>query len=79
VNVTGTFLIRYRVVNTLHATFEHSRRAVLAECWGGPVVIYPANMFPGLQESTDLTKTLSELGVPVNMRQTERKKRRNDD
>ncbi|KAH9931918.1 velvet factor [Fomitopsis serialis] len=63
VNVTGKFLTRYRVVSTLHATFEHSRRAVLAECWGGPVVIYPANMFPGLQESTDLTKVLETVSV----------------
>ncbi|KAH9840030.1 velvet factor [Rhodofomes roseus] len=79
VTITGTVLIRYRVVNILHATFEHAQRPVLAECWGGPVTIYPANLFPGLQESTDLTKTLSSLGVPVNIRQTERKRRRKDD
>ncbi|KZT70814.1 hypothetical protein DAEQUDRAFT_810404 [Daedalea quercina L-15889] len=79
VNTTGTFLLRYRAVNILHATAApRAPRPVLAECWGGPVAVYSANMFPGLQESTDLTKTLSKLGVPVNIRQTERRKRTQD-
>lgn len=88
----GTFLLRYRAMNLFGGALETGRRPVVAECWGGPATVYPTKDFPGLTESTDLTKVrtyldrirdhaddvgkyLSRFGVPVNIRQGERKKR----
>ncbi|KZT66814.1 hypothetical protein DAEQUDRAFT_729781 [Daedalea quercina L-15889] len=74
-NMDGTFLLRYRAMNLFGAALETNSLPILAECWGGPVVLYPTKDFPGLAESTELTKFLSRFGVPVNIRQGERKKR----
>lgn len=96
-NLDGTFLLRYRAMNLFGAALEadRDRLPIIAECWGGPAIVYPTKDFPGLTESTDLTKVsvsieamlvivlrdlapaqyLSRFGVPVNIRQGERKKR----
>ncbi|KAH9925295.1 velvet factor [Fomitopsis serialis] len=74
-NMDGTFLLRYRALNLFGSALETHTLPVFAECWGGPVIVYPTKDFPGLAESTELTKYLSRFGVPVNIRQGERKKR----
>ncbi|KAH9831011.1 velvet factor [Rhodofomes roseus] len=74
-NMDGNFLLRYRALNLFGYALETEALPVLAECWGGPVIVYPTKDFPGLAESTELTKYLSRFGVPVNIRQGERKKR----
>ncbi|EPT01824.1 hypothetical protein FOMPIDRAFT_24084, partial [Fomitopsis schrenkii] len=55
-NMDGTFLLRYRAMNLFGGALETGRRPVVAECWGGPATVYPTKDFPGLTESTDLTK-----------------------
>ncbi|KZT71993.1 hypothetical protein DAEQUDRAFT_665017, partial [Daedalea quercina L-15889] len=55
-SVDGIFLIRYRALNLFSYMLETERLPILAECWGGPVTIWPTKDFPGLAESTDLTK-----------------------
>ena len=52
----GTFLIRYRAMNLFGAALETDRLPIIAECWGGPATVYPTKDFPGLSESTELTK-----------------------
>lgn len=52
----GVFVLRYRAVNMLWGLGGQSRRAVVAECWGAPFEVFPANLFPGLKASTELTK-----------------------
>ncbi|TFY62641.1 hypothetical protein EVG20_g6625 [Dentipellis fragilis] len=49
---------------------------VWAECYGGPFRVYSTKEFPGLRASTDLTKHLSYFGVRLNLRETERKRRK---
>ena len=57
-NLDGTFLLRYRAMNLFGAALEadRDRLPIIAECWGGPAIVYPTKDFPGLTESTDLTK-----------------------
>lgn len=52
----GTFLLRYRAMNLFGAALETERLPIIAECWGGPATVYPTKDFPGLTESTELTK-----------------------
>ncbi|EPS94399.1 hypothetical protein FOMPIDRAFT_1134430, partial [Fomitopsis schrenkii] len=76
VDVLGRFVLRYRAANMLWRGGPRER-PIVAECWGAPFEVYAAHSFPGLQESTEMTKQLSRLGVPVTVRQSERKKRKN--
>ena len=52
---TGTFVLRYRVANMFWGS-EGNKRPIVADSWGGPFEVYSANLFPGLQASTELTK-----------------------
>ena len=62
VKASGVFVLRYRAVNMLWGLGEQSRRPVVAECWGAPFEVYPANLFPGLKASTELTKVSLTAG-----------------
>ncbi|KAI0700208.1 velvet factor-domain-containing protein [Cytidiella melzeri] len=75
VRIEGTFILRYRVFN-IFARADGVDIPILAECYGGPFRIYSTKEFPGLRPSTDLTKHLSLFGVRLNLRETERKRRR---
>lgn len=55
-------MLRYRVANIFSTAVGIDHMPVLAECWGGPVTIYSTKTFPGLAESTELTKV---CGHPV--------------
>lgn len=51
--------------------------SILAECWAkGSFRIFSTKEFPGLPASTDLTKQLAIWGVRLNIRETERRRRR---
>lgn len=52
------------------------RIPVLAECTGGPFVVYSTKEFPGLKASTVLTKHLARWGLKVTVRGVERKRKR---
>ena len=49
------------VSNIFSSALESSRMPVVAECWGGPVIVYSTKTFPGLAASTDLTKVCIRL------------------
>ncbi|OSD00527.1 hypothetical protein PYCCODRAFT_1356135, partial [Trametes coccinea BRFM310] len=75
----GTFVLRYRLFNILSKVATGSPAPALAECFGGPFKIYSSKEFPGLQASTELTKSLALYGVRVNMRETPRRRRRDSE
>ncbi|KAI9056497.1 hypothetical protein FKP32DRAFT_1470746 [Trametes sanguinea] len=56
VKAEGTFVLRYRMFNTLSKVDNPPSIPALAECYGGPFKIYSSKEFPGLQASTELTK-----------------------
>jgi len=73
-NLEGSFILRYRVSNILSHAQGPSDMPVLAECYGGPFKVYASKEFPGLPQSTDLTNSLSMLGVPVHCRDSARRR-----
>ncbi|KAI0716214.1 velvet factor-domain-containing protein [Fomitopsis betulina] len=78
VKTEGAFILRYRVFNIFsQASGVHI--PILAQCFGGPFKIYPSKEFPGLRASTNLTKHISQFGVRLNLRETERKRRKHDE
>lgn len=76
VKIEGTFLLRYRVFDIYSRPRDREDLLVQAECYGGPFRVYSTKEFPGLQASTDLTKHLARWGVRLNIRETERKRRK---
>ncbi|KAA1471979.1 hypothetical protein DENSPDRAFT_838098 [Dentipellis sp. KUC8613] len=77
VKMEGNFILRYRCFDLFSKVAGEVRETpVWAECYGGPFRVYSTKEFPGLRASTDLTKHLSYFGVRLNLRETERKRRK---
>jgi len=55
---------------------NHNNLVIQAECYGGLFRVFSTKEFPGLQASTELTKQLARWGVRLNIRETERKRRK---
>ncbi|KAJ3850463.1 velvet factor-domain-containing protein [Lentinula lateritia] len=68
----GSFRLRYRFFD-LFSTMPGKDMTIQAECIGGTFEVFSTKDFPGLQVSTELTKELSAQGVPLNVRNSERK------
>jgi len=69
----GTFILRYRAFDIRSTAAGQDQHPILAECYGGAFKVYSTRDFPGLQASTELTKTVSRYGVRVTMRDSERR------
>lgn len=71
VRITGVFILRYRIFDVFSKHHPNDIKVPIhAECFGGPFRIYASKDFPGLPESTELTKVglhplLVELGLLV--------------
>ncbi|KAF9078382.1 velvet factor-domain-containing protein [Rhodocollybia butyracea] len=74
----GTFLLRYRMFDLFSKAVGQANTVIQAECYGGPFRVYSTKEFPGLQASTELTKLIARYGVRLNIRETERKRRKKD-
>ncbi|KAL9711991.1 hypothetical protein Ac2012v2_005066 [Leucoagaricus gongylophorus] len=72
----GTFIFRYRAFDIFSTVPGGQEQPVLAELYGGPFRVYSTREFPGLEPSTDLTRSLAKYGVRVTLRDTERKSRK---
>ncbi|KAH9987191.1 velvet factor-domain-containing protein [Russula vinacea] len=80
VKAEGNFILRYRCFDLFsRVANSEGQTPVWAECYGGPFRVYSTKEFPGLRASTDLTKHLSYFGVRLNLRETERKRRKKID
>lgn len=76
VRAEGSFFLRYRVFDIMSAVTGGTQHPALAETFGGTFQVYSTKNFPGLQASTDLTKSLSWHGLRVNKRETEPERKR---
>ncbi|EMD36851.1 hypothetical protein CERSUDRAFT_123888 [Gelatoporia subvermispora B] len=76
VKMEGSFILRYRVFSLYSRAEGDHNIPILAECYGGRFKIYSTKEFPGLRASTDLTKHLALYGVRLNLRESERRRRR---
>ncbi|KAF7986691.1 hypothetical protein HWV62_20206 [Athelia sp. TMB] len=73
VRLEGDFILRYRVFDMFSKPEGMDDVPILAECYGGRFRVYESRDFPGLPPSTDLTKELARWGVRLNVRETQRK------
>ncbi|KAL0578334.1 hypothetical protein V5O48_003648 [Marasmius crinis-equi] len=77
VKIEGQFILRYRAFDIYSRAAGHNSDLVVqAECYGEPFRVYSTKEFPGLQASTELTKLIARYGVRLNIRETERKRRK---
>ncbi|KDR77171.1 hypothetical protein GALMADRAFT_45871, partial [Galerina marginata CBS 339.88] len=77
VKIEGYFMLRYRVFDIFARPYTDTNDLVIsAECYGGTFRVYSTKEFPGLSASTELTKRLSLWGVRLNIRVTERRRRK---
>ncbi|KAF5322931.1 hypothetical protein D9619_001929 [Psilocybe cf. subviscida] len=72
----GTFILRYRAFDIYSGVPGMRHTPLLAELYGGPFKVYSTREFPGLEPSTDLTRTLAKYGVRVTLRDAERKSKK---
>ncbi|KAF9474552.1 hypothetical protein BDN70DRAFT_908467 [Pholiota conissans] len=72
----GIFILRYRAFDIFSSVAGSPHAPILAEMYGGPFKVYSTREFPGLEPSTDLTRTLSKYGVRVTLRDAERKSKK---
>ncbi|ETW77395.1 developmental regulator VosA [Heterobasidion irregulare TC 32-1] len=80
VKMEGNFILRYRCFDLFSkVSTDEGETPVWAQCYGGQFRVYSTKEFPGLRASTDLTKHLSYFGVRLNLRETERKRRKKVD
>ncbi|TFK31472.1 velvet factor-domain-containing protein [Crucibulum laeve] len=80
VKIEGTFILRYRIFDIYSGpSYNRDDLSIQAECYGGSFRIYSTKEFPGLQASTELTKHLARWGVRLNIRETERRRRKKDE
>jgi hypothetical protein len=79
VKAEGYFLLRYRVFDLFSKAAQQQDLSIQAECYGGTFRVYSTKEFPGLRASTELTKHLVRYGFRLNIRETERKRRKKND
>ncbi|KJA28986.1 hypothetical protein HYPSUDRAFT_128126 [Hypholoma sublateritium FD-334 SS-4] len=72
----GVFILRYRAFDIYSNVPDSPHKPVLSELYGGPFKVYSTREFPGLEPSTELTRTLSKYGVRVTLRDAERKSKK---
>ncbi|KIY49718.1 hypothetical protein FISHEDRAFT_40615, partial [Fistulina hepatica ATCC 64428] len=79
VKIEGIFRLRYRMFDLFAMPTDQKMLTIQAEYCGGEFRIYSTKDFPGLPPSTDLTKRLAVFGVKLNVRETERKRKKRGD
>lgn len=80
VKIEGTFILRYRVFDIFSRPYNQTNDlAITGECYGDMFRVYSTKEFPGLQASTELTKHLARWGVRLNIRETERRRRKRNE
>ncbi|KAF9485650.1 hypothetical protein BDN70DRAFT_870956 [Pholiota conissans] len=75
VKIEGTFILRHRVFDIFARPYSQ-QLTITAEVYGGPFRVFSTKEFPGLAASTELTKLLARWGVRLNIRETERRRRK---
>ncbi|KAH9474682.1 putative velvet family sexual development regulator [Psilocybe cubensis] len=77
VKIEGYFILRYRAFDIFARPYSNTNDlAISSECYGGMFRVYSTKEFPGLSASTELTKRLSLWGVRLNIRVSERRRRK---
>ncbi|KAJ7119929.1 velvet factor-domain-containing protein [Mycena crocata] len=75
VQLSGRFILRYRLFDLFSHPMGSTSSTILAECYGGSFEVYPTKTAPSLDKSTPLTQRLAQHGVRVNVRKDKRVRR----
>ncbi|KAJ7662132.1 velvet factor-domain-containing protein [Mycena polygramma] len=78
VKTEGYFILQYRFFDLFSRPMGHDDKPIQADCCGAPFRIYSSKEVPVLGKSTELTKHLGRYGVRVNVRETERKRKKKE-
>ncbi|KAJ7248163.1 velvet factor-domain-containing protein [Mycena haematopus] len=78
VKTEGHFILQYRFFDLFSRPTGHTDQPIQADCCGAPFRIYSSKEVPPLTKSTELTKHLARYGVRVNVRETERKRKKKE-
>ncbi|KAF7342105.1 Velvet domain-containing protein [Mycena venus] len=78
VKTEGYFILQYRFFDLFSKPAGHRDQPIQADCCGAPFRIYSSKEVPPLGKSTELTKHLGRYGVRVNVRETERKRKKKE-
>ncbi|KAJ6591253.1 velvet factor-domain-containing protein [Mycena vulgaris] len=78
VKTEGYFILQYRFFDLFSRPAGCTDRPVQADCTGAHFRIYSSKEVPALEKSTELTKHLARYGVRVNVRETERKRKKKE-
>ncbi|KAJ7326182.1 velvet factor-domain-containing protein [Mycena albidolilacea] len=78
VKTEGYFILQYRFFDLFSRPTGHADQPIQADCCGRPFRIYSSKEVPPLGKSTELTKHLARYGVRVNVRETERKRKKKE-
>ncbi|KAF8178162.1 velvet factor-domain-containing protein [Mycena galopus ATCC 62051] len=78
VKTEGYFILQYRFFDLFSKPTGHTDQPIQADCCGVPFRIYSSKEVPPLGKSTELTKHLGRYGVRVNVRETERKRKKKE-
>ncbi|KAL5343659.1 velvet factor-domain-containing protein [Aspergillus crustosus] len=62
VRTAGLYRLQFRLMNWGSVEDTGQSMPILAEAWSEPFRVYPAKDFPGMRDSSYLTKRLKELG-----------------
>ncbi|KAJ7701910.1 velvet factor-domain-containing protein [Mycena rosella] len=73
----GYFILQYRFFD-LYSRPAGAHQTIQADCTGACFRIYSSKEVPHLGKSTELTKHLARYGVRVNVRETERKRKKRE-
>ncbi|KAJ7216449.1 velvet factor-domain-containing protein [Mycena pura] len=78
VKTEGYFILQYRFFDIYSKQAGHTDQRIQADCYGASFRIYSSKEVPPLGKSTELTKHLARYGVRVNVRETERKRKKKE-
>ncbi|KAJ7669500.1 hypothetical protein DFH06DRAFT_939563, partial [Mycena polygramma] len=73
VKMEGFFTLNYRFFDLFSTPRGQIDPPIMAECFGARFRVYSTRDCPPLEKSTELSKHLARCGVPLNVRETERK------
>ncbi|KAI8868668.1 hypothetical protein GQ42DRAFT_103583, partial [Ramicandelaber brevisporus] len=68
VRTEGTFKLRFVLINMKDSLNAAAESPVLADVISAPFQVYSAKKFPGMSNSTDISKHFAQQGVRINIR-----------
>ncbi|KAF7730726.1 hypothetical protein EC973_001675 [Apophysomyces ossiformis] len=77
IRTEGVYTLRFSLMKLTSADFQEGAQSkVLAQVFSDPFTVYSAKKFPGMTESTELSKTFAKQGLKIPVRNATRESSR---